>query len=355
MIKHLLLCWIILLAVSCETTESINTHEKTLISNTKYAKGFNIYETETSFIYETLDPSSLKQLGKIEILKTNRNNQDYFNNIIPLSATHISYLDKLDLMKNIKGVTYSNSIFNKDIQKGIKDKSIRDIGSDNNPNKELILEINPSIVFSFPFSSADSWIEALGYRHIPISEYLETHPLAQAEWITFFGHLFNKESIANEVFNNIEQAYNNTLLKLNSQHKKPAILTGELYDNMWTLPGGKSITTTLIEDAGGNVITFNDTTVGSRKIDFEIILDKQDQYDKWIFISYTSLSKQKMKDKEPKYNFLDILNTDNVFVCNSSTTPYFEQGILEPHIILLDLINIFSDSVENNTYFKRLN
>ena len=92
-------------------------------------------------------------------------------------------------------------------------------------------------------------------------------------------------------------------------------------------------------------------------IDYEIILNNKQNIDFWIFPTYdfNTVTTDYLLQKNSKYKFLQIINSPNIAVCNTAKTPYFEQGIVEPSVILNDLINIFNHKADSNTYFKLIN
>lgn len=353
MIKTTLIVILLSLFVSCNNNQ---IKETTVVSTksipNKYAKGFSISSAENGTIYKVFNPQTNTLVDSFFIA-----NNSTLSKTIVFSTTYISFLDKINELNTIKGVTYSGGIFNETIKSKLLSREIVDVGSDNEPNKELILNINPDVVFSFPNNGNLDWLKQFNIKNIPVTEYLENHPLAQAEWIRFFGYLFHKEKIADSIFNDIVTKYNNITLKNINARNKPKVLGGELYDDSWTLPGGKSVTSKLIYDASGDFLNFGDSTAGSYKIDYEIILNNKEKIDFWIFPTYdfNTITKNYLLQKNPKYKFLNILNSKNIAICNTAKIPYFEKGIIEPHIILQDLVNIFNHSADTNTYFKLIN
>jgi iron complex transport system substrate-binding protein len=353
MTKPTLLILFLTFVIGCNTNEDservINT--ETLIPN-KYAAGFSIYKTEGGLVYKVFNPQTEALIDSFFIADTFS-----FNKSIVFSATYISFLAKINELNTIKGVTYSGGIFNTDIKNKLATREIIDIGSDNEPNKELILEINPDVIFSFPNNNNLAWLNQFNIKNISVTEYLESHPLGQAEWIRFFGYLFHKEKLADSIFNAIESDYNKLAEQQLNKTNKPIVLGGELYDDSWTLPGGKSFTSKLISDAGGEFLSFGDSSTGSYKIDYEVILNNKKDINFWIFptYDYNTITKEYLLQKNPKYKFLSIIETNHIAVCNTAKSPYFEQGIVEPNVILKDLINIFNNRADTNTYFKLIN
>ena len=234
--------------IGCNTNEKVKTEINSVVTiPNKYAKGFTITKTDEGLIYKVYNPQTNALVDSFFIADIVS-----FHKTIVFSATYISFLAKINELNTIKGVTYSGGIFNTEIKEKINTREIIDIGSDNEPNKELILDINPDVIFSFPNNNNLDWLKQFDIKNISVTEYLENHPLAQAEWIRFFGYLFHKEQLADSIFNVIESDYNKLVQQQLNTTNKPTVLGGELYDDSWTLPRGKSITSKLIEDAGGN-------------------------------------------------------------------------------------------------------
>lgn len=351
--KSMRLIFIIIISISflkCSEKNINNTNAKSQIKN-KYAKGFEIYEGDNGLWIKTLNPQTGKLTGELHL--SNKKSTNKLGKVIPFSATHIGFLDLLDRLNSVKGVTYPEGIFNTTIKTQYRDGKIKNIGSDIEPNKELIASINPDLVFTFPNKANYQWMDDLNIPHIAITEFMEEHPLAQAEWIRFFGYLYGIPQKADSIFHFIDSSYQSLVQK---QPNGIRVLAGELFNDNWTLPGGKSFTANLIKDAGGTYVSFNDSSYGSHKIDYEIIVKEQTKIDIWTMLTfdYQDISTDYILNKNPKYQFLTLLDSNKMVVCNSAKTPYFESGVIQPHKLLLDLIRAFQNDSKQNKYFKSI-
>lgn len=336
---------LLFLLISCSSKKN-NLSDKFLnkIPN-KYAKGFQLYETENGYWVEIFHPQTKEKLDEILIESTS------LKNVITFSSTHIGFIELLDEINTVKGVTYPAGIFNTNIKKGIKKGEVLDIGSDVDPNKESILSLNPDIVFTFPNSASFEWMNMLDIKNIVVTEFLEPHPLAQAEWIRFFGYLYGKPKTADSIFHEIDKGYNELIQEKAYSFK---VMAGQLYDDSWATPGGKSTTSILLQDAGAQYISFGDSSYGSHSIDYEIILEEQSKINFLVMLTfnYQEITKESLLSSNTKYQFLKFLDTKKMVVCNSALYPYFEKGITQPHILLKELINVFEDRENENYYFK---
>lgn len=354
--RALLLLFPFFFVISCDT-EQVNKNiledNNTALSNA-YAKGFEITEYSNGYEFKVFHPQTGVKVDhftlgiKLDGIKYIKKAP---KTCIPFSATHISFLDALGEINSIKGVTYGNSIFNHYIKKKLASKAIIDLGSDAKPNKELILSIKPAVLYSFPQTNQLDWLEKFNIPTINITEFLENHPLAQAEWIRFFGCIYGKEELADSMFYSIKNQYESLITKPKSNIP---VLAGELWSEKWALPGGNSITNQFITDAGGTYLSFNDSSSGSRQIDFEVVIQNQHKANHWLLLSYANqkITKEYLLKKNKKYQFIDLLLTNDVSICNTAKTPYFEKGIIEPHVILKELKSILNREIYNPNYFK---
>jgi len=324
-----------------------------------YAKGLKIYKTNEGHVVTISNPNSGKILDHFLITKqknTQLSNiktiQTPINRVLAYSSTYITFLDALSQVEKIKGVTYSQGISNQRINHQLSIDSTIDVGSDQSPNKELIVSLKPDLALIYPSNGNHDWFSYFEIPTISNVEYLEIHPLAQAEWIKLYGILFDEQQTADSIFNSIESSYKANRVN-DSSETKPVILCGELYDNVWPLPGGNSFINQLIMDSGGEHFLTNDTTSGSRKLDFEYILKHDSAIDYWMLLSYNpkEITYSLLKENQPRYSYLSVFKPNKISICNTAITPYFENSILEPHLLLNDIKSFINKEKLNEYYY----
>ena len=363
--KVLITIFVVVIFTNCSTknsnSEPINFVE---LIEFNYAKGIEIYKTNEGHVVTISNPSSGEILDHFLVSKNEKNNlsnikliKTPLSNVLAYSSTYISFMDVLGEIDKIKGVTYSKGLYNKKIKGQLASKQTIDVGSDQEPDKELIVSLKPDVALIYPSNGNHDWFTSFNIPTIINVEYLETHPLAQAEWIKLYGILFEKENEADSIFNSIEHLYNIEIDTISS-HIKPRVLCGELYDNVWTLPGGKSLTAQLIKDAGGNYFYKNDSTTGSKKLDFEYILQKDSGIDFWLLLTYNNkpVSLETLRNKNERYKYLSVFDSNKIGVCNTAKTPYFERGLIEPHILLKEIKQLLKSNLnrDSSVYIKSL-
>lgn len=341
--------------------EPVNLEE---IMEMKYAQGLSIYRTNEGYVVTISNPTTKEVLDHFLVTKSDEVNltnikkiQLPINHVLAYSSTYISFLEAVGKVSTIKGVTYSQGISNPIIKKRLISKETVDVGSDQDPDKELVVSLNPDLALVYPSNGNHDWFSAFDIPTITNVEYLEIHPLAKAEWLKLYGVLFDKVELALKKFEEVEEAYNLEKNINQDTTKRPVVLCGELYNDVWALPGGRSITAQLISDAGGTYFYQQDSTSGSKKLDFEYILSQDSGIDFWLLLTYNQqpISYSSLKTEKPRYSYLSVFSPEKIGYCNTATTSYFETGILEPHILLKEIKNLIHHiPIDSTKYFKPL-
>ncbi|MDR1762270.1 MAG: ABC transporter substrate-binding protein [Bacteroidales bacterium] len=224
--------------------------------------------------------------------------------------------------------------------------NIVDIGSEFHENVEKIIAIRPNILIKTVFTTAFTQNDAL-YLHanIPIiysNNWQETNPLGRAEWIKFFGMLYNKEHEADSMFTVISNSYNEQKARYANTNKRPRVLAGEMVKNIWYAPGGSSYMAQFIADAGGEYIFANNNERGSIPLNFEQVLQKSNTVDVWIGSRFNSF--KELFAENHVYSLLPITKTTQCYNYNKTQheqcNDYFETGTLRPDYVLADFIRI---------------
>jgi iron complex transport system substrate-binding protein len=138
-------------------------------------------------------------------------------------------------------------------------------------------------------------IKSFGIPVVYIAEFMEDHPLGRAEWIKFFGAFFQKENIADSLFQAIETKYDSIKALSNTLQKHPLVFLNIPYQGIWYMPEGNSYMATLIKDAGGNYLYHNTTGNNVLKFDFEKILTDAINADSWINTGFIVQKKNSTK------------------------------------------------------------
>lgn len=267
--------------------------------------------------------------------------------IIPTSG--LAYMDELNLTDKITGISQPDFIFNHKIQSQIKENKIQVIGSFDEIFIEKILINKPDVLISTSspnLAKFHSQLEKENIKIIYIDEYEELDPLARAEYVKIFGVLFGKEKQADELFNQIQNNYNQIKSIVQKQSKSnPTVFANRIYGDIWYMPGGKSFQARLFKDAGGNYLWDSDDSSSSLNLSFESVFEKANNADIWINAGDFP-DKKTLLESYKNYDWLSAFKTGNIYNWNEQITPtgandYFEKGSARPDLVLKDLAAIF--------------
>ena len=269
------------------------------------------------------------------------------SSVAPLSGTHLGFIDLLDELDTIKGVTNGERLYNKKLQKKYQNGELAELGTAMATNLEVILDVNPDIVMKTGFEDIRNNDERILDSGIPIAyniEWMETKMLGRAEWIKFVGAFFCKEQEADSVFRAIEDRYLAVTNLVRNIENRPTVLSGSNSKGTWFMPGGRSYIAQLIEDAGGAYHYKNESSKGSIPLSFEIVLENLVDADIWIGPRASSLPELLLMDE--RYKLLKAYKTGQVYNIDNRVTEtggndYWESGVARPDLMLKDIISIF--------------
>lgn len=351
--------WILfILGVSCKN-ESVKPVQASAENEIIYANGFSLLNYDSFSILEvnrpwpnavkpykyilvekgSVIPDSLKRLPLITIP---------ISNYIVTSTTHIPALELLNETKGLIGFPGLDFVSSKVVRERINHGEIVDIGQNEQLNTELILDIEPDVVIAFGMDGVNSALQSLTNAGVDVvynGDWAEQSPLGKAEWIKLFGALFNKQNQATEIFNKIVYDYNATLESIKGVVKKPTVMSGAMYQDVWYTPQGDSWMALYFKDAQANYIWKESKGTGSLALSFEEVYEKAENADFWINPGqYETLESLKLAN--PHYSQFNSYKNASVYSLTEQKGEtggvlFFELGPARPDLVLKDLVSIF--------------
>jgi iron complex transport system substrate-binding protein len=269
--------------------------------------------------------------------------------IICMSTTHLSMISALDKEGSVVGFSGTRFIYAPGLIQNVSKGYIREIGYDDNLNKELILKLDPDLVMVYGIGSESAGyigkLKEMGIKVVYNADYLETDPLGKAEWIKLMGALYAREEIADSIFSTIENEYNNlkTFIRANAA-ERPSVLLGLPFKDTWYISPGNSYISALISDAGGKYLWQNTESSVSMPTGLENVFLKALAADYWLN-SGSANSLDEIMSVDPRLTRLPCFKSGNVFnnIRRTNTgggNDYWEGGCLKPQIILRDIASI---------------
>ncbi|TRX70308.1 ABC transporter substrate-binding protein [Carboxylicivirga sp. M1479] len=322
----------------------------------KYAKGFSINYFEGYKQIVLNDPwgdstktETFALLTDETLINNAKEHNDHVithtpNKWIALSSTMVNYANVLDMKHTIKGVAEPQYIADDFIQEGIKNESIKNVGMAVAPDVEVMVDLEPDFMMVSPFK--DNHFAAVTSAGIPVitnADYLEQTPLGRAEWLVFVGELLGEGKKAKRIFNAIAKEYAEVQNLAAQITTKPSVFTGHIYQGIWYTPAGESYMANYFNDAGCNYIYKDSRGTGSLSLDYETIIDKAEHTEYWVLIiNYpTEVTYSELEKIDNRYTDFDAFKKRKVVVTNASHSLYFEKGLLQPHLVLADLVHAF--------------
>ncbi|WP_299386550.1 ABC transporter substrate-binding protein [uncultured Lacinutrix sp.] len=374
------LLFIILGITSCKKEVKPNPEIKQDVakSELKYADGFSITHNE-NFKIITINSPWPKSEKTYKYVLVNKSilpkitfNKDEFDGIIttPIekivvtSTTHIPALELLGVQETLIGFPGTDYISSKKTRARIDSGDVRELGKNEGINTEVLLNLNPDLVVAFGVDGKSKSLETIKNANIPViynGDWVEKSALAKAEWIKFFGVLYNKQKVADSIFNSIEKDYLEAKKIAAKVTKQPTILSGAMYKDIWYLPNGASTEAQILKDANVNYLWSETTGTGSLALNFETVFDKAKTADLWLSPSYYSSFEALEKGNE-HYTKFDAFKNKNIYTFSNTTGEtggvlYYELGTARPDLVLKDIIKIcHPELLQNYTpyFFKPL-
>lgn len=296
------------------------------------------------------------------------------------TSPHCQLLYELGCGQAIRGVCDLDYINIPDVKKRAasignhgSSAAIADCGSSMAPDIERIIALKPEAILVSPFENSGGYGK-LDKLHIPlieVADYMEASPLGRAEWMKFYGMLFEKsdakdskteissckagifQSKADSLFAKIEKEY----LNLKAAAKKlPAglsVLTERKTGSVWYVPGGQSTIGILLKDANARYIFSEDQHSGSLAMSPEQILAKAKNIDVWAFKYFGGkpLNRSQLLQEYAGYKSLAAFGSSKIYQVDTSREPYFEITSFHPEVLLREFI-LLSHPADNARFAK---
>ncbi|MUH36382.1 ABC transporter substrate-binding protein [Zobellia amurskyensis] len=268
--------------------------------------------------------------------------------LIVTSTTHIPSLEALGVIDRLVGFPKTELISSENTRKLIDNGAIKELGNNETLNTEIAISLRPDVVVGFGINNQNKAYETVVRSNIPLvynGDWTEESPLGKAEWIKFFAPFFGLETKADSVFKSIEKSYLQTQAIVKNVTKKPTVLTGGLYKDVWHVAGGKSWMAQFLKDAKTDYLWKDTPETGGIGLSLESVLATAQNADYWLNPSMLTSYKD-IEESNNHYTQFDAYKNKTVFsntIAKGATGGllYYELGPMRPDLVLKDLIHIF--------------
>lgn len=364
------------LILSCKKENSETATVQKVENSIQHAKGLEIYDYEGYSVVKVTHPWPKAEGGFTYILKKKNgiipDSLQQFTtisvpvkSIIVTSTTHIPSLEMLGVENTLVGFPHTDFVSSEKTRALIDAGKVKNLGQNESINTEVALDLNPEVVVGFSIDSNNKTfnnLEKAGLKILYNGDWTEQSPLGKAEWLKFFGALYDKNKEADLLFKQIEKDYTDAVKLVQKTTKKPTALSGGMFEDIWNLPQGDSWVALFMKDANIEYLWKDSKGTGSLALHFEQVLEKAQNADYWFAPGMFS-SLQEMKEANPHYEQFKAFKNKNIYSVTvkkgaKGGIVYYELAANRPDLVLKDLVKITNPDLlpEHQLYFfQKLN
>ncbi|NVK83535.1 MAG: ABC transporter substrate-binding protein [Cytophagia bacterium] len=283
-----------------------------------------------------------------------------------LSTTHLGMFEMLDALDQLKGVETATYVSSEKVRALVDQQRILELAPTGMLNTEVVLASGIEVLLGvgYPNSQNTSYqeLENAGVPVLLNADWQEVDLLGRAEWVKMVAVLLNKEKQVNEAFSKIEKEYNEVLQLVNEKVEQgPITITGMVQGDAWYVSGGKSFGYQVLKTAKVNYPWSADNSTGSLKLDFETVYEFGLKADYWM-VPGSAKTLDDIIQRDSRFRDFKSYQDQQIYNIYGRYTEgggndYYESGIVNPHVILKDVVSIFHPELLPNhelVYYARL-
>ena len=322
----------------------------------KYAQGFRIENREDATVLVLTDPVRQgKEIARYRLIRSGTGIQPlkgYTDIFVPVqdlaasSTTHAGFLSAIGAGDQLMGCNNPERLYDSLLFNRFLNGSLVRMGRDLEYNLEFLIASKPDLVLQTGIDgqfTPDARLTGMGIPVMYVLEWMESTPLARAEWIKVFGLVTGKTREADSLFSVIEKNYL-ALAKMGTEAPdKIRVLTGNVFKGTWYMPGGKNYMTRFFQDAGMDYLYRDTDQSGSLALSFESVVYKLADAPVWISVNVDSLSQ--LIASEERYSVFRAVKERRVYsvfnrVNAHGGNDFWESAVVRPDRVLADLLAI---------------
>ena len=270
---------------------------------------------------------------------------------VVFTSVHAALLQQLGASSQVAGVADLKYMKVPYVQEGVRTGRIADCGDGMSPVIEKIIDAEADAILLSPFENSGGYgrLEDINIPLIECAEYMEQSPLARAEWIRFYGLLYDRQRQADSIFAIVDSNYGLLKKVATTSRINPTVLMDKQTGSVWYVPGGRSTIGRMLQDARCNYPYAADEHSGSLALPFESVLEKCGEADVWLFRydSEQPMTRARLMTEQPGYQQLRPVKTGRLYGCNVMTSMFYEESPFRPDYLLQDFIQILHPDIPN--------
>ncbi|MBQ4278726.1 MAG: ABC transporter substrate-binding protein, partial [Rikenellaceae bacterium] len=282
-----------------------------------------------------------------------------------MSSSHVAFLDALGAADAVCGVSGGRFITNPAVREGLERGTVRDVGTDQSVNFELVAALKPDVLLTYGLagesSVATDKMREMAVPVVYIGEYVEDHPLGKAEWVVALGEMLGRRKEAVALFDSVVCEYDRVSGLARDVEARPEVMLNSPWRDTWFVPGDRSYMVRLIDDAGGAYVCRGEDTEQSRPIGIEAAFVAIGKADVWLGPGAATTLGELLAEN-PRFRDVPPVRAGRVYNNNLRRTPeggsdFWESGTVYPNIVLKDMIRILHPELlpdHELYYFRKL-
>ena len=280
---------------------------------------------------------------------------------VMFTTVHCAMLMDFQKQDCISGVADLKYIKIPWVQQQVSEGRITDVGDGMSPVIEKIIDDHPDALFLSPFENSGGYgkIEELDIPIVECADYMESSPLARAEWLRFYGMLFGCEQRADSLFQVVDRNYHRLKALAATAKTSPTVLMDKVTGSVWYVPGGRSTIGQMVQDANARYPWAADEHSGSVSLPFEAVIEKAGDADIWLFrySGQHDITADELLGEHHGYDHFRAFKNHNAFGCDVERSQFYEESPFHPDWLLNDLITILHPDLtglEPLRYYRRI-
>ena len=346
------LCLVGILLLGCQSATEQGDAVKTGWIHPRHAKGFAWAvsdQGQTTLVLR--QPRTGKALATVSAVN-NRDGVEVGDDVphvvvdrnrgfVTTSTTHVHLLEEGAGLDGWRGCTSLKYLRNERVLAWADSTAVRDVSGDGGLNAEVITVVNPGSILTGPNQD----LAERNWPWVPVTEYLEPHPLGRAEWMVPLAWLVGDSTAGAEAFRAVEARYA-AATKVPVGHGK-RVFTGSVADGVWHAPGKGSFVAQWIKDAGGTYALETVDDQSNVALSLESMLELVSKTDAWVLVTYDNdgVNERDVLAMDPRH--AEVMKAvDEVWVCNTAEVDYFGEVVAHPEWVLEDLAALVQSNSE---------
>lgn len=284
---------------------------------------------------------------------------------VVMSTVYLGPVDDLDLYDSLVGIAHVGYANNERAHQLVSSGQVKEVQTGSALDVESMLMLRPDLILTStsgnPTFDVNPLMRRAGLPVVVTAGYMESHPLARAEWIKFYAAFYGKDEQAKVIFDQIANRYESLVQLVDSVDDRPTVFINAPFSGVWRVSGGQSYIGTALRHAGADYLWSDLNSPGSRPMDIEVILNRASEADIWLNPShYASLKELLAADQ--RFVGFKALREGSVYnktlrVNAAGGNDIYERGVSHPEEVLADLIAIFHTELlpgHEFVYYERL-